>query len=93
MRYILDVKECKFLGKGHEGAVYLTPEGYALKIFYKKRKAENEVAILEQVKDSRFFPNVLFIVKNMVLREYVEGITLYDYLKNMICHINYLAKL
>lgn len=29
MRYILDIKECEFLGKGKEGAVYLTPEGYA----------------------------------------------------------------
>lgn len=80
MRYILDIKQCKFLGKGHEGAVYLTPEGYALKIFYKKKKAKNEVSILEFVKGSRFFPKVIFIAGNMILREYVEGITLYDYL-------------
>ena len=57
MRYILDIKECEFLGKGHEGAVYKTPEGYALKIFYKKKKAKEEVSILELVKSSRFFPN------------------------------------
>ena len=35
MRYVLDIKKCKFIGKGHEGRVYLTPEGFALKIFYK----------------------------------------------------------
>ncbi|OOM14260.1 serine/threonine protein kinase [Clostridium saccharobutylicum] len=81
MRYILDIKECKFLGKGHEGTVYLTPEGYALKIFYKKRKAEDEVEILERVKDSKFFPKVLFIAKNMVLRDYVEGLNLSEYIK------------
>ncbi len=52
MRYILDIKECEFLGKGHEGAVYKTPEGYALKIFYKKKKAKEEVSILELVKSS-----------------------------------------
>lgn len=82
MRYILDVKECKFLGKGKEGAVYLTPEGYALKVFYNKKKALDEANLLEQVKDSRFFPNVLFIVNNMILREYVQGDNLYDYIKS-----------
>lgn len=93
MRYVLDIKECKFLGKGHEGAVYLTPEGYALKIFYKKKKAKDEVSILELVKESRFFPKVIFIAGNMILREYVEGITLNDYLKknglsyNLSCEI------
>lgn len=82
MRYILDVKECKFLGKGKEGAVYLTPERYALKVFYSKKKALDEAKLLEQVKDSRFFPNALFIVNNVILREYVQGDNLYDYIKS-----------
>lgn len=81
MRYILDVKECEFLGKGKEGSVYLTPEGFALKVFYKKKKAEEEAKLLEQVKDSRFFPKVLFIAGNMILRDYVEGNTLCDYIE------------
>lgn len=80
MRYILNIKECKFLGKGDEGAVYLTPEGFALKIFYDKKKAESEVAILEKAKDSRFFPKVMFIADNMVLRDYIEGENLYEYI-------------
>jgi predicted Ser/Thr protein kinase len=82
MRYILDVKECRFLGKGKEGAVYLTPEGYALKIFYNKKKAEDEADLLEKVNGSRFFPKVLFIANNMVLRNYVEGDNLSEYIKN-----------
>lgn len=81
MRYILDIKECEFLGKGKEGAVYLTPEGYALKVFYNKKKAEQETEILEKVNKSRFFPKVLFIANNMVLRDYVEGDNLYDYIR------------
>lgn len=80
MRYILDIKECRFLGKGKEGTVYLTPEGYALKIFYNKKKAENEAYLLEKVKSSNFFPKVLFIANNMILRDYVEGNILYDYI-------------
>ena len=93
MRYILDIKECEFLGKGHEGAVYLTPEGYALKIFYKEKKAKDEVKLLDLVSESRFFPKVLFIAHNMVLREYVSGVTLKKYIRdnglsyNLSCEI------
>ena len=82
MRYILNKKDCSFLGKGKEGEVYLTPEGYALKIFYRKSKAISEVKLLEIASGSRFFPNVLFIANNMVLRDYVEGITLREYIRN-----------
>lgn len=81
MRYILDIKKCKFIGKGHEGTVYLTPEGFALKIFHKNKSASNEVAILEKVSNSRFFPKVLFLANNMVLREYVDGENLKSHLK------------
>lgn len=80
MRYVLDIKKCKFLGKGKEGSVYLTPEGYALKVFHNKKKAEDETDILERVSSSRFFPTVLFIANNMVLRDYVEGNNLYEYI-------------
>ncbi|MDR3595404.1 serine/threonine protein kinase [Clostridium sp.] len=80
MRYVLDVNKCEFLGKGKEGSVYLTPEGYALKIFYNKNKAERETDILEIVNESRFFPKVLFIANNMVVRDYVEGDNLYEYI-------------
>ena len=87
MRYILDIKECKLLGKGYEGSVYLTPEGYALKIFSKKKNAKDEAEILEKAKDSRFFPNVIFLADNMMLREYVPGENLYEFLnKNRLSY-------
>ena len=82
MRYILDIKECKLLGKGDEGSVYLTPEGFALKIFTKKKNAKDEAETLEKAKDSRFFPKVIFLADNMMLREYVPGKNLYEFLNN-----------
>ena len=82
MRYILDIKECELLGKGDEGSVYLTPEGFALKIFSKKKNAEDESEILENAKGSRFFPNVIFLADNMMLREYVSGENLYEFINN-----------
>lgn len=93
MRYVLNKKDCKFLGKGKEGEVYLTPEGYALKIFYNKKKAKDEVKLLEVAAESRFFPNVLFIAHNIILREYVDGINLKKYIDlyglsyNLSCEI------
>ena len=93
MRYILNKKDCKFLGKAKEGEVYLTPEGYALKIFYKKKKAKEEVKLLEIASKSRFFPNVIFIAQNMILREYIKGINLKEYIDlnglsyNLSCEI------
>lgn len=82
MRYILDIKECNLLGKGDEGSVYLTPEGFALKIFSKIKNAKDESEILENAKDSRFFPNVIFLADNMMLREYVAGENLYEFINN-----------
>ena len=82
MRYILDIKECKLLGKGDEGSVYLTPEGFAMKIFSNKKNAKDEADILEKAKDSRFFPKVIFLADNMMLREYVSGENLYEFIKN-----------
>jgi len=82
MRYILDIKECKLLGTGDEGSVYLTPEGFALKIFSKEKNAKAETEILEKAKDSRFFPNVIFLADNMMLREYVAGENLHEFINN-----------
>ena len=82
MRYILDIKECKLLGTGDEGSVYLTPEGFALKIFSKEKNAKAEAEILEKAKDSRFFPNVIFLADNMMLREYVAGENLHEFINN-----------
>lgn len=93
MRYILNKKECTFLGKGKEGEVYVTPEGYALKFFYKTSNAKNEVYLLEKAKNSRFFPKVIFITHNIILREYIQGINLKEYIKknglsyNLSCEI------
>lgn len=77
----IDINTCKFLGKGREGSVYLTPEGYALKIFRNKKNCKNQYMILKQVEGSKYFPKVLGIEGNCLLREYVDGISLKDYVK------------
>jgi len=77
----IDLKKCKLLGEGCEGKVYLTPEGYALKIFKNKKKCKQEYYLLKKVEGSKYFPKVIEIEDNYMLREYVGGKSLEDYLK------------
>ena len=87
MKCVIELNDCILLGSGSEGSVYLTPEGYALKDFNTIKGAKSEVDILETVKDSRFFPKVLIRISNIVIREYVSGENLYDFLsKNKLSY-------
>lgn len=76
----IDIKECKFLGKGCEGKVYLTPDGYALKIFKCKAKCKEEYEILKKVEGSKYFPKIINSSNRCILREYVPGEMIKDYI-------------
>lgn len=77
----VDIKKCKFLGKGYEGKVYLTPHMEALKIFKDKRKCKDEYDLLKRVEGSKFFPKAIEINKNYMLREYIPGTPLEKHIK------------
>ena len=47
MNYLLEIQNCKLLGSGAEGSVYLTPEGFALKTFKNAKAAKSEEKYLE----------------------------------------------
>lgn len=77
----IDIKDCKFLGRGREGSVYLTPEGYALKIFNNKNSCESQYNILKKVEGSKYFPKAIDMSGKCLLRKYVEGTALNDYVR------------
>ncbi|QGU95652.1 serine/threonine protein kinase [Clostridium bovifaecis] len=79
--FSVELKDCKFLGKGREGKVYLVPNGYALKIFNNKKNCEDQYTILKKVEGSRYFPKAVSIEGKAMLREYVGGISLGKYIK------------
>ena len=58
-KHQIEIQECKFLGAGAEGSVYLTKDGLAVKAFRKIKNAIAEEEILKVTKDSPFFLNVL----------------------------------
>ena len=80
MRIYIELESCKLLGSGAEGSVYLSPEGYVLKSFKSKKAADKEAFILNCAKNSRFFPNVILQVSTLIIRDYVGGENLYEYL-------------
>ncbi|MEN8076733.1 hypothetical protein ABFP60_07175 [Clostridioides difficile] len=81
MKCLIELIDCTFLGSGAEGSVYLTPEGFVIKRFSSIKAAKKEASILDNVKDSPFFPKVLIRVSNIVIREYVKGENLYEHIQ------------
>ena len=69
MNTLIELNDCILLGSGAEGSVYLTPEGFALKRFNTIKAAKKEASILANVEGSRFFPNVIIRISNIVVRE------------------------
>lgn len=77
----VDLRECKVLGEGHNGIVYLLPDGKVIKIFKKIKNCKREYFILQAVKGSSNFPVVYCSLGNYIIRDYVGGECLKDYLK------------
>lgn len=81
MNVVFQLEGCEILGTGAEGSVYLTPEGYVLKTFKSRKSAIEEAYILNEAKDSIFFPDLFLQTSNLIIREYVDGETLFKYLE------------
>jgi predicted Ser/Thr protein kinase len=84
-RYIknfdINLLDCKPLGEGHNGIVYLLPEGKVIKICYEVKSCKKEYDILRRIKKNKYFPRVYGMVGNYMIRDYVDGITLNKHIK------------
>lgn len=77
----IDISKSVFLGQGHSGKVYLMPDNRVIKIFKNEESCVRECIILNSVKGNKHFPSVYFCSGNYIIREYVPGICLEDYIK------------
>ena len=84
----IDLNTCKYLGQGRNGKVYLLPNGNALKIFYKEENCKHEYEILKSVEGNKHFPNVYEYSSNCLIREYVGGILIENYIRQYGLGIN-----
>jgi predicted Ser/Thr protein kinase len=77
----INLFECTFLGKGHNGIVYRLPDGNVIKICYVMKDFYGEVDILKKVRGSKYFPKLYEVGGNYMIRDYVDGIPLNKYIK------------
>lgn len=87
----IDLSTCDFLGQGRNGKVYLLPNGNALKIFFKAENCYHEYEILKSVEGNKHFPKVYEYSSNCMIREYVGGVTIENYINQYGLSV-YLAK-
>ncbi|MCB2293256.1 protein kinase [Clostridium algoriphilum] len=76
----IDLSTCKYLGQGRNGKVYLLPDGNALKIFFKEANCKHEYEILKSVEGNKHFPNVYEYNSNCMIRDYVGGVLIENYI-------------
>ncbi|HEY5560847.1 MAG TPA: protein kinase [Clostridiaceae bacterium] len=77
----MDLTNFSFLGKGHNGIVYMLPDGNVVKICTKIRSCKKEYSILKYAQGNKYFPKVYYYSGNIIIREYVPGIDLRKHIK------------
>jgi len=77
----INLFDCKFLGNGHNGAVYLLPDNKVIKICFVMKDFHSEASILKRVNGNKYFPRLYEVGGNYMIRDYVDGTPLKNYIK------------
>ena len=79
----VDLKYCKFIGRGTQGRVYLLPDGKSvIKIYKNSSGCRGEAEILLKVQNNPHFPKLYSYDDKCMIREYIGGTNIGPYLKN-----------
>ena len=76
----INLKDLKLIGKGTQGKVYLLDSQKCIKVFKSKKDCNNEVKSLLMAQGDPHFPKLYEFGINFIIREYVNGIELDEYL-------------
>lgn len=78
----IDLNECKYLGRGRNGKVYLLPdEKTVIKICRIEKSCIEEYKVLKAAEGSSYFPKVYGRLGKAMFRQYVGGQKLSVYLR------------
>ncbi|MFL0269275.1 protein kinase [Candidatus Clostridium radicumherbarum] len=77
----INLFDCKLLGKGHNGAVYLLPDNKVIKVCFVMKDFISESSILKKVNGNKYFPRLYEVGGNYMIRDYVDGMPLKNYIK------------
>ena len=76
----IDLTNLKFIGKGTQGKVYKIDHDKCIKIFKSNKDCKDELKTLLMAQSDAHFPKLYGYGTNYIIREYIEGIELNEYL-------------
>ncbi|KEI06596.1 serine/threonine protein kinase [Clostridium sp. K25] len=77
----VDIYKCKILHRSKSELIYLTPNNRVLKICKNVDNCRREYLILRYASNNKYFPKVYEYRIGYILREYVRGVCIIDYIK------------
>lgn len=77
----INLLDCKLLGEGHNGIIYLLPDEKVIKICYDTHSCKKEYEILKKIGKNKYFPRVYGMTGNYMIRDYVNGTPLKKHIK------------
>lgn len=76
-----DLMFCKYIGEGHNGKIYRMTDGRIIKIYKDFKAGRKEYSILMSLNGNPHFPKVYECGFNYMIRDYVDGQCLKDYIR------------
>lgn len=80
IKLTIDIKNLEFIGRGTQGKVYRIDSQKCIKVFKRNKECSNEVKTLLMAQKDVHFPKLYEFGVNYIIREYVNGIELNEYL-------------
>lgn len=77
----IDLSKCKIIHHSKKERIYLTPDNKLLKICKNIDECRREYLILRYSQHNKYFPKVYEYRMGYIIREYIPGICLIDYIK------------
>jgi predicted Ser/Thr protein kinase len=78
--YDLDIKKLELLGSGTQGKVYKIDDERCIKVFKSKKQCREELTTLVMAHGDGHFPELYHYGENYIVREYINGTELDNYL-------------
>ena len=79
-KFDTNIKDLEFIGKGTQGKVYRIDSQKCIKIFKNKKECKDELKTLLMAQGDIHFPRLYESGANYIIREYINGIELNEYL-------------
>ena len=77
----LPIKGLELVGEGHHGKVYRLDNSSCIKVYKRKSFMQMEYQVLKHSESFPYFPKVYECRENYMIREYIDGTGLWDYLQ------------